>query len=94
MKTTAITIIVAGSLLGATAALALAAENPGDQVGQGCKAKDVFDMHSEGSSPSFSVRCEDGREFLVIIYKGGTAVVPCNQATAVCFKTYDEQEHG
>ena len=83
MKAILIAMLLAGT--------ALAAENPGDAVGQGCKAKDVFDMHSEGSSPSFSVRCEDGREFLVIMYKGGTAAVPCSQTTAVCFKTYGEQ---
>jgi hypothetical protein len=87
------TIVIAAILLiGAGAA-----ESPkklGEQVGQGCVGKDVFDMQATNSVTGvFSVRCEDGREFLLLIHQDGTTTaIPCGQATARCFKTYKEQE--
>jgi hypothetical protein len=68
------------------------AEKLAGSIGQGCVAQDALDMQSKQGTEVFSVRCKDSREFLLRIRKNGTvSATECKQASAHCFKTYDEQ---
>jgi hypothetical protein len=66
------------------------------QTGEKCDGKETFDMEATNSVTGvFSVRCEDGREFLLLIQPDGSMkAIPCKQTTVRCFKTYKEQESG
>ena len=89
------TILLAALLLYAGNEVAWAQNSPeklGESIGQGCVGKDAFDMQSNEGTGVFSVRCKDGREFLLMLYKNGiVSATECKQTTAQCFKTYSEQ---
>jgi hypothetical protein len=91
------TILLAAFLLYAGDAWAqiralYSAEKLAASIGQGCEPQDALDMQSKQGTEVFSVRCKDGREFLLMLYKNGTvSATECKQAAAHCFKTYDEQ---
>ena len=88
-------------LVAATAFLLIAAtdmntklpEEVTKETAEKCVGQDVFDMQATNTKTAvFSLRCEDGREFLVLTHSDGTmSAIPCGQATAVCFKAYAEQ---
>ena len=63
------------------------------QTGEKCAAKETFDMEATNSVTGvFSVRCEDGREFLLLISPDKSIkAIPCKQTSVTCFKTYKEQ---
>jgi hypothetical protein len=65
------------------------------QTGEKCAGKETFDMEATNSVTGvFSLRCEDGREFLILITPPDKSIkaIPCKQTSVRCFKTYKEQE--